>query len=105
MKEKRVSHEQLRHGLKNHSIKEKSATKSKIQDSYQDWIRKNPERSNCLGVFRLPLSTSELELKEQFSKFGPLEKVQIIWRSLVLDPLTACSKGYAFVYYESGENI
>ena len=104
MKEKSVSLEKLRHGLKNHSIKQKSTTKSKIQDSYQDWIKKNPERSNCLGVFGLPLTTTELELKEQFSKFGPLEKVKIILRSLVLDPLTGHSKGYAFVYYESGED-
>ena len=100
MKEKSVSQEKLRHGLKNHSIKQKSTTKA----TYQDWIRKNPEMSNCLGVFGLPLTTTELELKEQFSKFGPLEKVQIILRSLVLDPLTGRSKGYAFVYYESGED-
>ena len=95
MKEKSVSFD-----TKNHSIKQKSRTKA----TYQDWIRKNPEMSNCLGVFGLPLTTTELELKEEFSKFGPLEKVQIILRSLVLDPLTGRSKGYAFVYYESGED-
>ena len=60
--------------------------------------------SNCLGVFGLPLTTTELELKDQFAKFGPLEKVQIILQSLVLDPLTGRSKGYAFVYYDSGED-
>lgn len=102
MKEKSISLEKLRHDAKNHSIKHKP--KQSKQDSYQDWIRKNPEMSNCLGVFGLTLTTTELELKEQFSKFGPLEKVQIILRSLVLDPQTGHSKGYAFVYYESGED-
>ena len=92
MREKSVPLEKLRYDVKNHSIKQKSRTKA----TYQDWIRKNPEMSNCLGVFGLPLTTTELELKEQFSKFGPLEKVQIVLRSFVLDPLTRRSKANCY---------
>jgi RNA recognition motif-containing protein len=61
--------------------------------------KNNSEVSNCLGIFRLSYSTTEQELKEEFSKFGPLEKVV-----LVLDTLTRCSRQYAFVYYESVED-
>ena len=34
--------------------------------------------SNCLGVFGLSLYTTERELEKEFSKFGPLEKVQVV---------------------------
>ena len=34
--------------------------------------------SNRLGVFGLSLYTTEQELEKEFSKFGPLEKVQVI---------------------------
>ena len=60
--------------------------------------KRNPI-SNCLGVFGLTLNTTELELKDEFSRFGPLERVQV-----VRDGLTGCSKGYAFVDYESVED-
>ena len=61
--------------------------------------KKIPEISRCLGIFGLSYSTTEQELKEEFSRFGPIEKVQI-----VLDELTGHSKRYAFVYYESVED-
>ena len=40
--------------------------------------RDQPERNNCLGVFGLSLYTTERELEKEFSKFGPLEKVQVV---------------------------
>ena len=59
--------------------------------------QRNPEISNCLGVFGLStLYTTERELKDEFSRFGPLEKVH-----LIRNELTGCSKGYGFVYFES----
>merc|ERR1712165_567809 len=61
--------------------------------------RDAPESSNCLGVFGLSLYTTERELEKEFSKFGPLEKVQV-----VLDGKTGRSRGFAFVYYESAED-
>merc|ERR1719510_1978044 len=58
--------------------------------------RENPEEGNCLGIFGLSLYTTERELEKEFSKFGPLEKVQV-----VLDGKTGRSRGFAFVYFES----
>ena len=81
--------------LETQMIEQKSTPKSEIQDSHPI----NPEISNCLGIFGLNSKTTKQELKEVFSKFGPLEKVQLVW-----DPLTRCSKGYAFIYYESIED-
>ena len=47
----------------------------------------------------LGIVVSEPVLEEVFSRFGPLEKVQIIQ-----NPLTGASMGYAFVYYKSVED-
>ena len=61
--------------------------------------QRNPEISNCLVVFGLSRDSTERELKEEFSRFGPLEKLQIVMRGN-----TGLSRGYAFVNYESGED-
>jgi len=58
--------------------------------------RENPEQGTCLGVFGLSLYTTERELDKEFSKFGPLQKIQV-----VLDGKTGRSRGFAFVYFES----
>merc|ERR1711872_1185738 len=57
------------------------------------------EASTCLGVFGLSLYTTERELEKEFSKFGPLEKVQV-----VLDGKTGRSRGFSFVYFEAAED-
>ena len=65
-----------------------------------EFSKKNiPEVSSCLVVFGLSHDTIERELKEEFSRFGPLEKLQIVMRGN-----TGLSRGYAFVNYESGED-
>ena len=61
--------------------------------------RENPEISNCLGVFGLNFETTERDLEKEFSKFGTLEKVQV-----VLDGKTGRSRGFAFVYFEAMED-
>ena len=58
--------------------------------------RDAPEPNHCLGVFGLSLYTTERELEKEFSKFGPIEKLQV-----VLDGKTGRSRGFGFVYYES----
>jgi RNA recognition motif-containing protein len=45
--------------------------------------------SNGLGVFGLTLYTTEKELKDEFSRFGPLKKVL-----LIRDGLSECFKEY-----------
>ena len=61
--------------------------------------RDAPEPSSCLGVFGLSTYTTERELDAEFSKFGPLEKVQV-----VLDGKSGRSRGFAFVYFDSHED-
>lgn len=58
--------------------------------------RDNPNTSRCLGVFGLSLYTQERDLKEVFSKYGPLEDVQVVY-----DAQSGRSRGFAFVYFES----
>ena len=40
--------------------------------------REQPPENNCVGVFGLSLYTTERELEKEFSRFGPLEKVQVV---------------------------
>ncbi len=40
--------------------------------------REAPPEGNCLGVFGLSLYTTERELEKEFSRFGPLQKVQVV---------------------------
>ena len=58
-----------------------------------------PEASTCLGVFGVSYHTAKQELEKEFSKFGPLQKVQV-----VLDGKTGRSRGFAFVYFEAMED-
>ncbi|AWP21829.1 putative transformer-2 protein -like alpha-like [Scophthalmus maximus] len=55
----------------------------------------NPDPSKCLGVFGLSLYTTERDLREVFSRYGPLAGVNVVY-----DQRTGRSRGFAFVYYE-----
>lgn len=46
--------------------------------------RENPQPSRCLGVFGLSVYTTEQELHHIFSKYGPVERVQVIIDAKVL---------------------
>ena len=48
-----------------------------------------------VGVFGLSLYTGEKEIRELFSKYGPIEQVQVVY-----DHQTGRSRGFAFIYYE-----
>ena len=61
--------------------------------------RDNPKPSRCLGVFGLSVYTTEEELYHIFSKYGPVERVQV-----VIDAKTGRSRGFSFVYFESSED-
>lgn len=61
--------------------------------------RDNPKPHRCLGVFGLSVYTTENELYNIFSKYGPVERVQV-----VLDAKTGRSRGFSFVYFESTED-
>ncbi|XP_038220590.1 transformer-2 protein homolog alpha isoform X3 [Zerene cesonia] len=61
--------------------------------------RENPTPSRCLGVFGLSLYTTEQQIHHIFSKYGQVDKVQV-----VIDAKTGRSRGFCFVYFESQEN-
>lgn len=41
-------------------------------------LQENPTPSRCLGVFGLSLYTTEQQIHHIFSKFGPVDKVQVV---------------------------
>ena len=57
--------------------------------------RELPQPSRVLGVFGLNIDTKEKEVKDIFRRFGPMEKVVIVY-----DHQTGRSRGFAFVYFE-----
>lgn len=59
----------------------------------------NPHQSRCLGVFGLSVYTTEEKITQIFSKYGPIERVQV-----VIDAKTCKSRGFCFVYFESAED-
>jgi len=59
----------------------------------------NPDPSCCLGVFGLSLYTTERDLREVFSKYGPLSDVNIVY-----DQQSRRSRGFAFVYLDNSED-
>ncbi|XP_023670538.1 transformer-2 protein homolog beta-like [Paramormyrops kingsleyae] len=61
--------------------------------------RANPDPNCCLGVFGLSLYTTERDLREVFSKYGPLTDVTIVY-----DQQSRRSRGFAFVYFENRED-
>ncbi|XP_069683684.1 transformer-2 protein homolog alpha-like isoform X3 [Periplaneta americana] len=61
--------------------------------------RDNPQPSRCLGIFGLSIYTTEQQLHHIMSKYGPVERVQV-----VIDAKTGRSRGFSFVYFESSED-
>lgn len=57
------------------------------------------ESKFVLAVFNLSIYTTESELYDVFTKFGPLKKATV-----VLDAKTGRSRGFGFVYFESTED-
>lgn len=58
-------------------------------------LQANPDPNTCLGVFGLSLYTTERDLREVFSRYGPLAGVNVVY-----DQRTGRSRGFAFVYFE-----
>ncbi|CAG7817965.1 unnamed protein product [Allacma fusca] len=59
----------------------------------------NPSPNKCLGVFGLSLRTTERDLRDVFSRYGPIEECTV-----VIDAQTGRSRGFSFIYFESMED-
>ena len=55
--------------------------------------------SRCLGIFGLSLYTTERELKDMLTRYGPVDEI-----NLVYDHQTGRSRGFAFVYMRNVED-
>uniref|UniRef100_A0A8D8XWW9 Transformer-2 sex-determining protein n=1 Tax=Cacopsylla melanoneura TaxID=428564 RepID=A0A8D8XWW9_9HEMI len=75
-----------------------SSSSSKGKKQFQDG-RDNPTPSRCLGVFGLSIYTTEQQINHIFSKYGPVERVEV-----VIDAKTGRSRGFCFVYFESRDD-
>ncbi|KAM3928558.1 transformer-2 protein homolog alpha isoform 2-T2 [Leptodactylus fuscus] len=61
--------------------------------------RANPDPNTCVGVFGLSLYTTERDIRDVFSRYGPLSGVNVVY-----DQRTGRSRGFAFVYFERIED-
>ncbi|CAL4136980.1 unnamed protein product, partial [Meganyctiphanes norvegica] len=61
--------------------------------------RDDPTPGKCLGVFGLSIYTTERQLHDLFSKYGPIESIKV-----VLDAQTGRSRGFAFINFEHQED-
>jgi len=62
-------------------------------------LKDDPQPNKCLGVFGLSLRTTERDLKEVFSRYGPIDECTV-----VIDAQTGRSRGFAFIYFENMED-
>nr|AWK28252.1 transformer-2b [Nilaparvata lugens] len=76
-------------GFESHSRSPMSTRKRHIGN------RDNPLPGRCLGVFGLNIYTTENQVLNIFSKYGPVDKVQI-----VIDAKSGRSRGFCFVYFK-----
>ncbi|XP_071157875.1 transformer-2 protein homolog alpha-like isoform X2 [Mytilus galloprovincialis] len=61
--------------------------------------RDKPEPTRCLGIFGLSLYTTERDLRDVFSRYGPLEEVQVVY-----DRQSGRSRGFCFIYFKNIED-
>ncbi|XP_073437526.1 transformer-2 protein homolog alpha isoform X2 [Dendrobates tinctorius] len=61
--------------------------------------RANPDPNTCVGVFGLSLYTTERDVRDVFSRYGPLSGVNVVY-----DQRSGRSRGFAFVYFERIED-
>uniref|UniRef100_A0A0A1XI74 Transformer-2 sex-determining protein n=1 Tax=Zeugodacus cucurbitae TaxID=28588 RepID=A0A0A1XI74_ZEUCU len=57
--------------------------------------QEKPVQNRCIGVFGLSVYTTQQKIRDIFSRFGPIERIQV-----VIDAQTGRSRGFCFIYYE-----
>ena len=59
----------------------------------------DPKVNHCLGIFGLSMYTHERDLRDIFSRYGPVEDIQVVY-----DHQTGRSRGFAFVYMRNEDD-
>ncbi|XP_067626594.1 transformer-2 sex-determining protein-like isoform X2 [Eurosta solidaginis] len=73
------------------------SSRSRTRSPYENrrGNREKPLPNRCIGIFGLSVYTTQQKIREIFSKFGPIERIQV-----VIDAQTGRSRGFCFIYYE-----
>ncbi|BFG03837.1 transformer-2 sex-determining protein [Drosophila madeirensis] len=71
-------------------------SKRKSRDRQIDGGSESANTNRCIGVFGLSTNTSQQKVRELFSKYGPIERIQMI-----IDAQTNRSRGFCFIYFEN----
>lgn len=58
--------------------------------------RENPPAGRCVGIFGLSIYTKESDILDVFSRYGPIDDVQVVY-----DAQSGRSRGFAFVYFQN----
>lgn len=58
--------------------------------------RENPPAGRCIGIFGLSIYTKESDILDVFSRYGPIDDVQVVY-----DAQSGRSRGFAFVYFQN----
>lgn len=80
-----------RHVYRSHSRSPMSSRRRHVGN------RDNPCPSRCLGVFGLSIFTTEQQIHHIFSKYGPVERVQVVIDAKVCNMQLACLLMYDMV--------
>lgn len=96
---RRSSHHRSSHSTSAHYHDPPASSSSFVGSGTHDCSSHSSSGKLVLAVFNLSVYTTEAELFDTFSKFGPLRKTTV-----VLDAKTGRSRGFGFVYFESSED-
>lgn len=96
---RRSSHHRSSHSTSTHYHDPPASSSSSVGMGTHDCSSHSSSGKLVLAVFNLSVYTTEAELYDTFSKFGPLRKTTV-----VLDAKTGRSRGFGFVYFESAED-
>jgi len=88
-----------RHSRSRSWSRSRSRSRSPRNNPHSPGNHTHPPPSNCLGVFGLSAHTTENDLRDEFSRHGEVQKVD-----LIIDKKTQRSRCFGFIYFASIED-
>ncbi|XP_033234183.1 transformer-2 sex-determining protein isoform X2 [Drosophila pseudoobscura] len=74
----------------------RNRSRRQSQDRQIRGSSERPKTNRCIGVFGLSTNTSQEKVRDLFSKYGPIERIQMI-----IDAQTHRSRGFCFIYFQN----